>query len=310
MNAHRALCHAMWHVFGSASVGKVALTGHSEKNMGEYLRSCLFQPRGTSEWWVSSSESAASCKAGGWINAPSNLCAASPEACAGRWLEPESTGCDSTWCDAPGLAVREAQCADVCGAHGSVANAETCECSCRDGFSGPQCELAPAYSISGAAKRSAGELNGIYTQVAGKLCNGKPVYQTSPGDYFLFQPSRTSQWWVSDGEDAASCKAIGWIHTPSNVCGASPDGCDGRWREVYGTCTKSWWTGSVSCDGGWHDATGLEVTPLVLPPSPPHYPPGTVNKVEHGDTIVWRLGRELHLPRRSRLQRGRRWQRL
>jgi len=286
-----------------------------------WAASFLFQASGTSKWLLGDGEGASSCKNSGYLYNEGLVCDARPD-CAGRWRESEGCAWGETWCDARGFGVREVRCTDVCGAHGSVvANADTCECSCRDGFSGPRCELAPAYSISGAAKRSWGELNGIYTRVAGKLCNGKAVYQTSKygpsqtwAASFLFQASGTSKWLLGDDEGARTCKYSGqpvcktyfcypsvartWIYAPSNVCAASPEACAGRWWE--------------SCGSTWCDAPGLVVTPLFPPPSPPpspphyppanpppplpappnpppppppHYPPGTVNMVEHGDTF-------------------------
>ena len=121
---------------------------------GEYL----YQASGTSQWWVGRSERAASCEARGYIHTWGLVCDARPD-CAGRWLKTE--GCAETWwggkwCDAHGLAVREAQCPEVCGAHHIVvANAVTCECSCRDGFSGPRCEVdAAAVAAAAATKRA------------------------------------------------------------------------------------------------------------------------------------------------------------
>ena len=204
----------------------------------------LFQASGTPQWWVSSSDNAASCEASGYIHTWGLVCDARPD-CAGRWRESEGCAWGEEWCDAHGLAVREAQCAEVCGAHGTlVANAATCECSCRDGFSGPRCELAPAYSISGA--RSSRELNGIYTRVAGKLCSGKPVYQKITGDYVLFHATNYSCWIVGTDFD---CHFHPYIISPTAVCEASPDGCDGRWREPMGD------------DSVWCDSPDLVVGP-------------------------------------------------
>ena len=120
-----------------------------QQSAGDYV---LFRPNGDSGWIVSIDEHATSCEGSGFIHTEGLVCDARPD-CGGRWMESEGCAWGETWCDAHGLAVREARCAEVCGAHGTlVANADTCECSCRDGFSGPRCEvseLSPAYSVSG-----------------------------------------------------------------------------------------------------------------------------------------------------------------
>ena len=225
---------------------------------GEYF---LYQAYGTSEWWVSGGVGAASCTLRGYIYTEGLVCDARPD-CAGRWRTNEGCAWGEDWCDAHGFSVREAQCTEVCGAHGSVvANAVTCDCSCRDGFSGARCELAPrrpasppppsppplpTYSLSGAATRW-GYFNGIYTLVPSKVCNGKPVYEKRDGNYVLFQPTGDSGWMVGSSDHATSCAATGWVwaYSPSSVCEASPDGCAGRWRQWVDT---------------WRDAHAIEVS--------------------------------------------------
>ena len=103
----------------------------------------LYQPNGDSGWFVSDTEDAESCKRRGWIRTQGLVCDERPD-CAGRWLESEGCAWGEEWCDAHRFAVRETECSEVCGAHGSVvANAVMCKCACRDGFSGPRCDVPP-----------------------------------------------------------------------------------------------------------------------------------------------------------------------
>ena len=73
------------------------------------------------------------------------VCNTRPD-CPGRWKK--NWGCPgwkddfNSFCDAHEVAWREVQCSQVCGVHGTVvANAITCECSCRHGFSGARCDI-------------------------------------------------------------------------------------------------------------------------------------------------------------------------
>ena len=116
-----------------------------------YHYSVLYRSNGESGWTVDwFNEKSESCErykyttfVHTWGLVCDARCCGRPD-CAGRWQELCTNNYHDCCCDAHGIALREVQCSQVCGAHGTVvANAVTCKCSCRDGFTGQRCDIAP-----------------------------------------------------------------------------------------------------------------------------------------------------------------------
>ena len=226
-----------------------------------------------SSWYIGAAENAVDCYCcPDHIRSSGNSgsCAASPDGGGCGWIEL----IDNNWQDAPSIAVSACATADEpccgvdCGSHGALSQADAivigapCSCICSDNYLGDRCQLAPAYTISGATRP---QLNGLYSRLSAE-CNDKPIHKMDGSEYILFQPTDRSNWMVGDTADwsggTPDCAPTGWITSSGNDgwCPTSPDGagCAGLWREYTDDCGGS----------SWCDAPSLAVTRLCPEDNP------------------------------------------
>lgn len=135
-------------------------------------------------------------------------------ACAGKWMQADTTGWHAT------AAISISACV----------TGEPC---------GPQ--LADSFKIDGS---SFVPYNGHYTRTSA-VCNSKPVYKQANGEHELFQPTGLTGWLI--GNAGTDCTPKGDLESSAG-CGATPDGagCVGQWKEHWPGCTSGDWCDAPS----------------------------------------------------------------
>ena len=186
-------------------------------------------------WTGGTSQATFTCEANGQCSGSQTCQAVS---CGPAPSPPHTTGCS-------GVLEFQDSCTATCENGWTAGSVKSSHYTCGgDGrISGGElsCASLGGYTISGSKQSY---VNGNYANVAGKECNGHPVYATEgTGRYSLYVSTPSGQalssaahWDVSATADATTCANAGFIFSPYEACNDSPDGsgCAGKWIGTVG----------------------------------------------------------------------------